>query len=223
LFPKIIPNWELTTVEAIAEQGNLRSFVRVEHLDLDYVHAVAGIDLSFHSSQESNEIARAAVVILSFPGLELINQVVTETAIHFPYLPGLLSFREGPAILAALNCLSKIPDVLIFDGQGIAHPRRCGIACHLGVLLDCPSIGCAKSILVGKPVELAAEVGASADLLDHGEVIGSLLRTRRGSRSVVVSVGHRIDLPSAVELIKACCRGFRLPESNRLAHQLAAI
>ena len=137
----------------------------------------------------------------------------------FPYIPGLLSFREAPAILAALAQLERLPDVLIIDGHGIAHPRRFGIACHLGVLLDMPVIGCAKSILVGRVAQLGEAAGSTASLVDKDECVGMALRTRAGVKPVFVTVGNRVNLETAVCFVLSCGRGYRLPEPTRLAHQ----
>jgi deoxyribonuclease V len=141
--------------------------------------------------------------------------------ITFPYVPGLLAFREGPVVLAALEQVSDPPDVLLFDGQGLAHPRRLGLATHIGVLLDRPSIGCAKSRLCGEHEEPPAERGGWVPLRDGDEVIGGVVRTRAGVRPVYVSVGHRVDLETAVSLVVACCTRYRLPEPTRRAHRAA--
>jgi deoxyribonuclease V len=147
-------------------------------------------------------------------------EVVTDR-VEFPYVPGLLSFREAPLILAALEKITAVPDLIMVDGQGIAHPRRMGLASHLGLFLGVPTIGCAKSRLCGECEEPGNEPGSYADLTDKGEVIGATLRTRAGVKPVYVSIGHMIDLPSAMHWVLACCRGYRLPEPTRLAHQAA--
>jgi deoxyribonuclease V len=190
---------------------------RVERGDrLGTVHLVAGIDISANSY---TGVGRAAVVVLAFPTLEEIEVAREERALAMPYVPGLLSFREAPIILGALARLTHAPDLLLVDGQGIAHPRRFGIASHLGVLVDLPAIGCAKSILRGRHAPLPDEVGARAPMLDRGEVIGMALRTRRHANPIYISVGHRITLETAVEYVERCCRGgYRLPEPTRLAH-----
>lgn len=209
--------WRLKPEEARQVQSRLRALVRVEPLELAGVRRVAGVDAGF-----SGERIRAAAVLLDFPGLQPIESAVSELPLEFPYIPGLLSFREAPAMLEALARLSAPPDVLMIDGQGQAHPRRFGIACHLGVLLDLPAIGCAKSILVGRAAPLGAEAQSTAELREDGEVIGLAVRTRPGVRPVYLSVGHRVDLPSAAAFTLACCRGFRLPEPTRLADRLAS-
>jgi len=164
---------------------------------------------------------RAAVVVLGFKTQELTQQAAVQMPISYPYVPGLLSFREAPAILEALARLNDLPDVLIVDGHGRAHPRRFGLACHLGVLLDLPAIGCAKSVLVGRAAPPGGEVGSTSELSLNGELLGLALRTRQRARPVYISVGHRIDLPSATQAVLACGRGYRLPEPLRLAHRLA--
>ena len=148
----------------------------------------------------------------------MLETALAELPVTFPYVPGLLAFREAPAVLQAWRSLSIVPDLVIFDAHGLAHPRRFGLACHLGLVLDRPSIGCAKSRLCGEAATPAPEAGAWAGLTDGGEVIGAVLRTRPGVRPVYVSTGHRVSLPTAVALVLACCRGHRLPEPTRLAH-----
>ena len=211
--------WNLPPGEAIQLQQTLRSQMMVEPLDLAGVHRVAGVDVGFPEP----ETARAAIVSLSFPDLQPLEEKTAEIPLAFPYIPGLLSFREIPAILAVVEALSQLPDVFLVDGHGFAHPRRFGIACHLGVLLGMPTLGCAKSILVGRYGELADSAGSTADLLDREEVIGTAVRTRQGVKPVFVSIGHRIDLPSSTRLALLCGRGYRLPEPIRLADQLASM
>jgi deoxyribonuclease V len=208
--------WNVSPAQAIETQERLRRLVVLEG-GLAGVQAVAGLDVGLRDGR-----ARAAVVVLSYPGLERLDEAVAERPLEFPYVPGLLTFREGPAALAALERLATAWDVLLCDGQGYAHPRRLGLASHLGVLLDRPSVGCAKSRLVGRHGELGQAAGSWAELVDHGEVVGAAVRTRTGVRPVYVSPGHRIDLVSAIELVLGCVRGRRLPEPTRLAHQLAS-
>jgi deoxyribonuclease V len=177
---------------------------------------VAGVDASYYQG-----MVCAAVAVLDFPHLKPIEQAVVKIPLSFPYIPGLLSFREAPGILAALEQLSQLPDVLIVDGHGQAHPRRFGLACHLGVWLDLPTIGCAKSVLVGELAPLGAKVGSTAQLTLGTEVLGIALRTRNNMKPVYLSIGHRMDLFSAAEIILACTKGYRLPEPSRQAHFLA--
>lgn len=210
----------LSPREAIALQRELAMHVRREPLS-GRVRTVAGIDVSVRGNR-----ARAAVVVVRLPTspdgvFESIETATHEAAVRFPYVPGLLSFREIPALLPALARLREPPDVLLCDGQGYAHPRRCGLACHLGVLLDWPTVGVAKSRLVGEHDELGLDRGDRIPLRDRGEVIGAVVRTRVRVKPVFVSVGHRITLDEAVALTLACAPRYRLPELARLAHRLS--
>lgn len=210
--------WDLTPKEAIALQARLRD--RVERADrLGAVRRVAGVDVGF---EQDGRVTRAAVAVLEYPGLALVERAVVRVPTRFPYVPGLLSFREAPAVLAAFERLKLGPDLILYDGQGIAHPRRFGIASHVGVLLDCPSIGVAKSRLIGSHRTPADRRGAWAPLVDDGETIGAVLRTRRGVKPVYVSIGHRVSLETAVRWTVACCTKYRLPETTRWAHRLAS-
>ena len=211
--------WNVTPKEAIAIQQQLR--VRVECADrLGTVRRVAGVDVGF---EDNKRITRAAVAVLSYPDLRLVDEVIARRPTGFPYVPGLLSFREIPAILDALQQLRSAPDLLLCDGQGIAHPRRFGIACHLGVLTGLPSIGVAKSLLVGTHAPLPPQRGAWQPLLHQNEIVGAALRTRAGAKPVYVSIGHRISLPTAIEYVLACAPRYRLPETTRHAHRLASL
>ena len=183
---------------------------------LGVINTVAGIDVGI-----KDDMAYAAVVVLNFPKLDVAAQSTATRHIAFPYIPGLLSFREGPVILDALDRLDRKPDLLIFDGQGIAHPNRLGIASHIGLLSDFPSIGCAKSRLCGQYQEPEVERGSHVPLMDHGETIGAVVRTRSGVKPVFVSIGHRVDLKACIDVVLACCKGYRLPETTRRAHRLA--
>jgi deoxyribonuclease V len=209
--------WDLSPKEAVELQRRLCDQVVFRPLDTRRLRTVAGVDASYHAGK-----ARAGIAVLNFPSLEMIDQATAEMLTPFPYIPGLLSFREAPVILQALQQLSSIPDVLLFDGHGYAHPRRFGIACHVGVLLDIPAIGCAKSILIGEHGPLGDTAGSTAQLSDGEEVIGSLVRTRTRIKPVIVSVGHRADLASAIETVLACRSGYRLPEPARMADRLAS-
>jgi deoxyribonuclease V len=180
------------------------------------VRSVLGLDTSVRAGR-----VVAALCLYSFPALEPRVSVTAERALDFPYVPGLLAYRELPALLAAYARLPEEPDLLLVDGHGLAHPRRCGIACHLGVELDRPSIGCGKSLLVGAHRPPGPRRGARTRLVHRGEVVGACLRTRTGVRPVYVSSGHRIGLEAAVALVLACTRGFRLPEPIRAADHLA--
>jgi deoxyribonuclease V len=195
----------------LAAQVSRKSEIRAPQL-------VAGVDIS---SPNPQGIARGAVVVMHYPQMELAEVRVVEGPPGFPYVPGLLSFRESPLILAACQKLELTPDIFLVDGQGIAHPRRLGIASHLGLFLDTPTIGCAKSILRGRHAPLGREPGSCAELVDGGEVVGAALRTREGVTPVYVSIGHKVDLEAAVFWVKECCLGYRLPEPVRLAHLAA--
>ncbi len=179
---------------------------------------VAGVDIS---SPDSHGIARGAVVVLNYPELDVVEVKTAENKINLPYIPGLLSFRECPLILETCQKLCNIPDLILVDGQGIAHPRRLGLASHLGLFLDVSTIGCAKSILCGRHEPVKEEVGSYAELVDNGEVIGAALRTKFRVKPICVSIGHKIDLASALDWVIKCCRGYRLPEPTRLAHLAA--
>lgn len=210
--------WDVSPAEAIAVQRRLSGEViavdRFSRID-----TVAGVDVGF---EEQGAVTRAAVAVLSFPDLTPQEYAAARRPTEFPYIPGLLSFREVPAVLDALRRLRRLPDMLLCDGQGQAHPRRFGIACHLGVLTDLPAIGVAKSRLVGAHAPLAEDKGARQPLHDKDEVIGMVLRTRRGVRPLYISVGHRIALDTAVEYVLRCTTRYRLPETTRAAHKLAS-
>jgi deoxyribonuclease V len=210
--------WDVTPKVAIAIQQQLRTLVRIGD-DFAPPRRVAGVDVGF---EENNTITRAAVAVLDFPSLQRVEQAIARVPTSFPYIPGLLSFREVPAVLAALGQLSVLPDMLLCDGQGIAHPRRLGIASHLGVLLDLPTIGVAKSRLVGAYEEPGEEEGCWQPLHDGDELIGCVLRSRTGVKPLYVSPGHRVGFDTARELVLACTTRYRLPETTRWAHRLAS-
>jgi deoxyribonuclease V len=210
-------DWEVSVARAREIQLSLARRVITES-EVTNLHLVAGIDIS---APDARGVARGAVVVLRYPEFGIVEVKVVEDKIMFPYIPGLLSFRESPLILAACEKLSNVPDLVLIDGQGIAHPRRFGLASHVGLLLDLPTIGCAKSILCGRHQPVAEEAGSYAELLDKGEIIGAALRTKSGVKPLYVSVGHRIDLASALRWVMKCCLGYRLPEPTRLAHLAA--
>ena len=216
LVPVIRHRWDISPREAIALQRELVSRI-IQKDVLPKITTVAGIDVGVKGG-----VARAAVVVMRFPELEIIEHVRAELPLAFPYVPGLLSFREAPAILEALAKLEHDPDVLIFDGQGYAHPRRMGIATHIGILLDHPTVGCAKSRLCGTFEEPGIERGSYSWLWDGKEIIGAVVRTRTRVKPVFVSVGHKMRLESAIDLVLQCGRGYRLPEPTRWAHRLAS-
>ena len=210
--------WPTDVASAREIQESLRSRVICEDR-LDEVDLVAGIDVGF---EEGGRVTRAAVAVLRFPELVAHEQAIGRAPTAFPYVPGYLSFRELPAVLQAMEQLDSVPDLLLCDGQGLAHPRRFGLACHLGVLTDLPSIGVAKSRLVGTHEVLPAEKGQWVPLLDKGETIGAVLRTRTNVSPVYVSIGHRIRLATAIDYVLRCTTRFRLPETTRQAHRLAS-
>lgn len=213
--PVIAHPWDVSPDEAKEIQRGLRESVLVEPLR-HRPEVVAGVDVSV-----KDERAQSAVVLLSYPDLDPIQAVTAEEPVPFPYVPGLLAFREGPVVLAALEKLEEEPDVLIFDAQGLAHPRRMGLATHLGVLVDLPSVGCAKSRLCGTYTEPEGQKGSWTRLYDDGKVIGAVLRTRDDVNPVFVSVGHRVDLETAISLVLSCAPRYRLPETTRWAHRVA--
>jgi deoxyribonuclease V len=207
--------WDVSPLEAKEIQQGLRGKVSTERA-FGQVSTVAGVDVSI-----KDEVARAAIVVLNYPELTPVDCSLAELPAEFPYIPGLLAFREAPAVLAALNRLKTEPDLFIFDAQGLAHPRRMGLATHLGVIIDRPSIGCAKSRLCGKYHEPGPERGSFAHLYDGDEIIGAVVRTRTGVNPLYVSIGHKVDLPAAIEYVLGCCTKYRLPETTRYAHRVA--
>ncbi|MBI4200634.1 MAG: deoxyribonuclease V [Chloroflexi bacterium] len=211
--------WQLSVEEAQALQRRLARQVSRDSPLAQPPRYVAGTDLS---PPDGNGRVRGAAVVLSFPELRVAEVRTAEGKPGFPYIPGLLSFREAPLVLAALERLSVTPDLLLADGHGLAHPRRFGLACHLGLLAEVPAAGCAKSILCGRHGPLAPERGAWVPLEDRGEVVGAAVRTRDATSPLYVSVGHKIDLRDAVRWVLACCAGYRVPEPTRLAHLAAA-
>lgn len=209
-------SWNVTPKEAIAIQQLLRSKIAFRQLDKPATY-VAGCDISF---DKASDVVYAGVVVLQMPQLTEVTHGTAITKVTFPYIPGLLSFRESPAVLEAWEKLQTKPDVLMVDGQGFAHPRRFGIASHLGLLLDIPTIGCAKSLLVGRYAELPSAAGSYAVLIDNEEVVGAALRTYDNVSPVFVSVGHRVTLDDAIQVVMQCSKGYRIPEPTRRAHLL---
>ena len=209
-------SWRVTTDEARQLQNELRDRIIQKDRFAD-IRTVAGVDIGFRG-----DIALASVIVLNYPDLEIVDGVVAESRVNFPYIPGYLSFREIPPLLVAFARLQTEPDLVIVDGQGVAHPRRFGLACHLGLILDKPTIGCAKSRLCGKYSEPDKEKGSWTHIFDKDDIIGIALRTRTNVSVVYVSVGHRISLESARTLTLACCPKYRLPETTRYAHKAAS-
>jgi len=211
--PRLETRWNLTPREAMRLQEGLRERVELKDRfgDMRYV---AGADMAF---DPDTEVAFAGVIVYRFPGLEEVERRMARRKLRFPYIPGLLSFRESPVLLAAFARLRTEPDFILIDGHGRAHPRRFGIACHIGILLDKPTIGCAKSLLVGEHQEPGKRAGSTTPLMLEGERIGVVLRTRDDVRPIYVTTGHRVSLDSAVRLVKQCVDGFRLPKPTREA------
>ncbi len=211
--------WPQDAESAIALQRQLRSQIdTADHLP-DTIRYVAGVDAGF---EHQGTITRAAVVVLSFPDLTPVDEALVRCPTTFPYVPGLLSFREIPAVLQALNQIQIQPDIILCDGQGIAHPRRLGIATHLGLIMDRPTIGVAKSRLTGTHAEVPPEKGQWVPLMDGSERIGAVLRSRTGTKPLYISSGHRISLETALIYVLRCTPKYRLPETTRYADRLAS-
>ena len=211
-------SWQVSIAQALDIQQRLAGQVSRSN-EVGTPHFIAGVDISAGKAQR---MARGAVVVLNYPELRLVETQVVEAELNLPYIPGLLSFRESPLILAACEKLTATPDLVLVDGQGIAHPRRIGLASHLGLWLNTPSIGCAKSLLCGKHEMPDEEPGSYAEIIDFGETIGAALRTKTRTKPIYVSIGHKIDLQTAIHWVLECCRGYRLPEPTRLAHLAAS-
>ena len=210
--------WDLDPAAAIALQRNLRAHLILTDR-IGPVRRVAGVDVGFEAR---GAVTRAAVAVLRYPELDVLETVVARRPTTFPYIPGLLSFRELPAVLVALERLREPPDLLLCDGQGVAHPRRLGIASHLGLLVDIPSVGVAKTRLYGNHGDVPDQRGAWVPLWVDDEIIGAVLRTRAGVKPLYVSSGHRIGLETAIAYVMGCCTRYRLPETTRHAHRLAS-
>jgi deoxyribonuclease V len=212
LFPK-----DLT--QALASQKEMAERVLLE--DPPFPQSIAGVDVS-NTPFDPAQIIFGAVVLFDYPDLKVIDTAARSDVQKFPYIPGLLGFREAPTLVQVCNQLSRRPDLIFVDGHGISHPRGLGIASHLGVLLDIPTIGVAKSILVGKPAgPLGEEVGSTVPLVWKGKEIGILLRSRKRALPLIISPGHKITLPTALSYVQHCLKGYRLPEPTRQAHLAA--
>jgi deoxyribonuclease V len=213
---RLLHSWDVDYQEATAIQNTLKKqLILHDGTKTGPLNVIAGADISYG---RNSDLFFAAVVLLSYPDMQPIEEVHAIGNISFPYIPGLLSFREGPVLLKAFEKLLGAPDLVMFDGQGIAHPRGLGLAAHMGLFLDMPTIGCAKSRLCGEHQEPGLLPGDYEDLLYQGKVIGSVLRTKVRVRPVFVSPGHRISKERAREVTLACCQGYRLPEPIRQAH-----
>ena len=209
--------WNLAPKEAIALQKHLAcKIIRKSGIVIEDISTVAGVDTHYHQG-----LAAAAVVVVRLGDLTTIDQATAVRKICFPYIPGLFTFREGPAILAALSRLAAAPDLLMFDGQGIAHPRRCGLASHIGLLLDIPAVGCAKTRLSGRYEAPHTIKGSYAYLTEGDETIGAVVRTRSKVKPLFVSIGHRISMHDSIKMVLRCCTRYRLPETTRRADKLA--
>lgn len=209
--------WDITPQEAVQLQKEMvTQVIHDQPLALSSVNYIGGVDVSVKEG-----VSQAAVVVLSYPDLELIEAVTAAMPTPFPYVPGLLSFREGPALVEAFEKLQTVPDVFIFDGMGRIHPRRIGIASHMGLWLGKPTIGCGKTHLIGTYERPGEAKGEYSDLSDKGEVLGVVLRTRKGAKPVYISPGHLMDIDSAIEITLACTPKYRLPEPIRQAHRAA--
>ena len=218
MMPEVTHPWDVSIDEAIAIQRRLAPVAHAAApIALDAVRLIAGVDVSYADK------ARGAVVVFRYPEMEVVEQATATRELAFPYVPGLLSFREVPVALDTLARLRVTPDLLLCDGQGYAHPRRFGLACHLGLVTGLASVGCAKTRLLGAYAEPGPAPGDRSPLLANGEVIGVALRTRANTRPLFVSTGYRVTLEQAVEVTLRCLRGYRLPEPTRAADHLAAL
>ncbi|NOZ51530.1 MAG: deoxyribonuclease V [Gammaproteobacteria bacterium] len=215
---KQLHSWPKTTKQAKQIQEKFRQHIITTN-QLKTVRFVAGIDIGF---EQAGTVTRAAVAVLSFPELQLVEKQVVRCQTVFPYIPGYLSFREAPGALSALKKVKTPVDLLLCDGQGIAHPRRFGLACHLGILTNTPSIGVAKSRLIGSSTELDHSKGSWQPLHHNNEIIGAVLRTRTNIKPLYISLGHKIDLKNAMDYTLRCITRYRLPETTRWAHKLAS-
>lgn len=213
---KNLHNWNVTYREAITIQQTLREKLILDDKKMpDKIRTIAGADVSY---SKGDNLFFAVVVLLEFPSMELIEEASFTERITFPYIPGLLTFREGPPLLKAFEKLRSVPDVAIFDGQGIAHPRGLGLASHMGLFLDMPTIGCAKTRLAGQYSDVRNERGDYSSLILDNRVVGAVLRTRKNVKPVFISQGHKIGLKRSVEIILSSCTGYKLPEPVRQAH-----
>ena len=211
--------WDLSPKDAIRVQYRIREMTVLKKLPLKSIKLIAGVDVSVKEGH-----SKAAIVILTYPGLEIKEKITKVTKTRFPYVPGLLSFREGPVILECVKKLKYAPDLFIFDGQGLAHPRKAGLATHMGVILNKPSIGSAKSRLYGTYTEPKTKKGAYSVIKDgDGKAIGAVLRTREATKPVFVSPGHLADIQSSIKIILACSPKYKIPEPIRAAHHAASL
>ncbi len=216
MLPVINHSWDLSEQAAIQLQKKLASKI-IKKDQLDDIHLVAGVDVAY---QEGSDRLVAGVAILDANTLEVVETAVSEDVAKFPYIPGLFSFRELPPLIKALSKICASPDLVVCDGQGIAHPRQFGLACHLGLLFDIPSIGCGKNQLIGRAEMPDKERGAIAPIVNHDKIVGNVLRTQNNVNPVYVSTGHRISLATACDWVLKLTTKYRLPETTRMADQL---
>lgn len=216
---KNLHKWDVSPKEAIQLQGRIRKKIVIKRLSLKKIGLIAGVDVSV-----KDNLSKAAIIVLTYPGLRIVETVTCVTKTRFPYVPGLLSFREGPVILECVKKLKAQPDLFIFDGQGLAHPRKTGLASHMGVILNKPAIGSAKSLLYGTYKTPGNKKGDFSFLIDKaGKAIGAVLRTRDNIKPIFVSPGHLVDIDSSVRIILSCSPKFKIPEPIRAAHNAASI
>lgn len=204
--------WDVDPEEAIRIQNGLKKYISLE-ASFKEIKRIAGADATYH-----NGMTIAGVVVLEYPSLKIIESKCSVFPLTFPYIPGLLSFREGPALLNTFEKVENEPDLIMFDGQGISHPRRMGIATHLGILMNKPSIGCAKSILIGNYISPGEKRGEYVFLKDGEDTLGVILRTKEGASPLFISPGNKIDILASIEMVLKCTGGYRLPEPLRQAH-----
>jgi len=208
----------VTCKQAAAIQHELRDSLILHNKNFPkQIRTIAGADISY---SKKTDLFYAAVILMTFPSLEHLEEQATIEKAPFPYIPGLLSFREGPALLKIFKSLHHVPDIAIFDGQGIAHPRGVGLASHMGLFLDISTIGCAKKRLVGQYGKVGDNVGEYADLIFDDRIVGTVLRTKKKVKPIFVSPGHKVGIRKASDIVLACCRGYKLPEPTRQAHIL---
>lgn len=212
---RYLHEWDVCYAEAVGIQRELQGKILLEDSGTPQIRTIAGADISY---SKKDSLFYASVLVLDASTMELIEESSWTARVTFPYIPGLLSFREAPVLLKAFEKLRNRPDAVMFDGQGIAHPLRMGLACHMGLFLDLPTLGCAKKKLVGDYVEPAGVKGSMSELLHQGERVGSVLRTKDGVKPVFISPGHKMGHGRAAQIALMCCRGYRIPEPTRRAH-----
>ncbi len=213
-------NWDLTPSAAVDLQRQLRDRIKIPSTSAPpRIKTIAGLDCAF--DRRGNH-GYAGIVVYGYPDMNELHRVGRRSTLTFPYVPGLLSFREVPLLLAALEKLETLPDAFMVDGHGLAHPRRFGLACHFGLIVDRPTIGCAKSRLVGDHAQPGHRPGSHVPLIHHDEIVGRVLRTKRGCKPVYISVGHRIDLDAALDIVKNCVGKYRIPQPTRGADMFVA-